>query len=229
MLLLAVEVFAFSFSASFSLRIFGLLTVGLLPRLLNLLVKKDTTYVLFGFHYYVHGMISAISNSRAYTLLFGDSSLIVHYLRFIGYRLNRIVQTGSNFGLAQLHDDPFLCSIGSGTMVSDELAMLNAPMSNSSFVLREVAIGDNNYLGNCINYPSRRQDRRQLPARDQGHGADRRAGARERRAPRIALLRDPAHRRQRHALKIRDQRRGAARSRCPRRRATTWRPWSATS
>jgi non-ribosomal peptide synthetase-like protein len=39
-------------------------------------------------------------------------------------------------------------------MVSDDLAMVNAPMSNSSFVLRDVAIGDHNYLGNCISFPA---------------------------------------------------------------------------
>ncbi len=38
------------------------------------------------------------------------------------------------------------------------------------------------------------QDGRQLPARDEGHGPDRREGPRGRRAARLAQLRDPAHR-----------------------------------
>jgi non-ribosomal peptide synthetase-like protein len=152
--LLAAEVALFSFAAYISFWILGLLAIPIMPRLLNLLLRKDKTYVLFGFHYYVHNMVSALSNSNPYNLLFGDSALIVHYLRLVGYRLNRIVQTGSNFGLMQLHDNPFLCSVGTGTMVSDELAMINAPMSHSSFVLREVAVGDNNYLGNCITFPA---------------------------------------------------------------------------
>ncbi len=151
---LAVEVAVFAFVAAMTLWVLGIVALGTLPRLLNLFLKKDKTYVLFGFHYYVHIMLSAISNSGPYNLLFGDSALIVHYLRFIGYRLNRIVQTGANFGLLQMHDNPFLCDIGTGTMVSDELAMMNASTSNSSFVLRTVTIGDNNYLGNCINYPA---------------------------------------------------------------------------
>src|SRR5205814_9260039 len=46
-----------------------------------------------------------------------------------------------------------LCSIGSGTMVSDGLSMINAHMSATSFQLAESKIGDNNYLGNDIFYP----------------------------------------------------------------------------
>ena len=61
-----------------------------------------------------------------YNLLFGDSSSIVHYLRWIGWNLNKVEQTGSNFGTDQKHDNPFLCEIGSGTMVSDGLSMINA-------------------------------------------------------------------------------------------------------
>src|SRR6185437_10347488 len=94
--------------------------------------------------------VSMFSNSRFYNFVFGDSSWIVYYLRAIGYRLNRVVQTGSNFGVNHKHDNPFLCDIGSGTMVSDGLVMVNAATSNSSFQLRKVKIGDNNYLGNSM-------------------------------------------------------------------------------
>ena len=31
-------------------------------------------------------------------MLFGDSSFIVHYLKRIGWNLNKVEQTGSNFG-----------------------------------------------------------------------------------------------------------------------------------
>jgi non-ribosomal peptide synthetase-like protein len=65
-----------------------------------------------------------------------------------------IVQTGSNFGEEQAHDNPFLCDIGSGTMVSDGLMMSNVMMSNSSFTLGAVKIGANNYLGNYVRYPA---------------------------------------------------------------------------
>ena len=64
------------------------------------------------------------------------------------------MQTGSNFGTDQRHDNPFLCDIGSGTMVSDGLTMINAQMSSTSFKLGKVKIGDHNYLGNNIHYPA---------------------------------------------------------------------------
>ena len=56
-------------------------------------------------------------------------------------------------GTNQRHDNPFLCNIGSGTMVSDGLSMINTHMSATSFQLAEAKIGENNYLGNDIFYP----------------------------------------------------------------------------
>ncbi len=50
---------------------------------------------------------------------------IVHYMRYVGWNLNKVDQTGSNMGTNQQHDNPFLCDIGSGTMVSDGLSMIN--------------------------------------------------------------------------------------------------------
>jgi non-ribosomal peptide synthetase-like protein len=132
----------------------GLLVVVAVPRFLRLFLQENRTYVLYGFHYFVFKALSAISNAPFYNLLFGDSSFIVTYLKVIGYRMNRVVQTGSNFGLDQRHDSPFLCDIGSGTMVSDRLSMINAATSSSSFQLRWVKIGDNNYFGNDIVFPA---------------------------------------------------------------------------
>jgi non-ribosomal peptide synthetase-like protein len=86
-------------------------------------------------------------------MLFGDSSLIIGYLKLVGYKLNKVEQTGSNFGTSQKHENPFLCDIGSGTMVSDGLSMMNVQMSTTSFRVRKVKIGDQNYLGNNIHYP----------------------------------------------------------------------------
>jgi hypothetical protein len=45
----------------------------------------------------------------------------------------------------QKHDNPYLCDIGSGTMVSDGFMMVNTMMSSSSFKLGMVKIGDHNY------------------------------------------------------------------------------------
>jgi non-ribosomal peptide synthetase-like protein len=74
-------------------------------------------------------------------------------MRFVGWNLNKVEQTGSNFGTNQQHDNPFLCDIGSGTMVSDGLSMINMYQSSSSFRLARTRIGDRNYLGNNIHYP----------------------------------------------------------------------------
>ncbi len=63
-------------------------------------------------------------------------------------------QTGSNIGTMQNHDNPLLCKIGTGTMVSDGLTMMNAHMSTSTFRVSATKIGDNNYLGNAIFFPS---------------------------------------------------------------------------
>ena len=98
-------------------------------------------------------IVARFSNSRFLNLLFGDSSAIVHYMRFLGWNLNAVEQTGLNFGTNQQHDNPFLCDIGSGTMVSDGLSMINIHQSSSSFRLVRTCIGDHNYLGNNIHYP----------------------------------------------------------------------------
>jgi non-ribosomal peptide synthetase-like protein len=74
-------------------------------------------------------------------------------MRYVGWNLNKVDQTGSNMGTNQRHDNPFLCNIGSGTMVSDGLSMINVEMSATSFRLAESKIGENNYLGNDIHYP----------------------------------------------------------------------------
>ena len=73
--------------------------------------------------------------------------------------------------------------------------MINAPMSNSSFVLRKVAIGDHNYLGNYINFPAAARTGANCLLATKVMVPDRRPGARERRAARIARFRDPARRR----------------------------------
>lgn len=131
----------------------GLIVIGTVPRLLNLFIEKDRRYPLYGRHYYLFQTIRGLSNSDLFNTMFGDSSYIVYYLKYLGYRVSSAVQTGSNFGTDQSHDNPFLCEIGRGTMVSDGLAMINAHMSSSSFTPREVVIGDNNFIGNNVHYP----------------------------------------------------------------------------
>jgi non-ribosomal peptide synthetase-like protein len=133
----------------------GLLGVVTVPRLLNLAIKAEKVYPLYGFHYWVHRAIGRMSNVNFLVHLFGDSSSIVYYLRAIGYDLSQeVVQTGSNFGSAVKHDNPFLVSIGRGTVIADGLSMVNTDYSNTSFRVSRVTIGADNFLGNGVVYPS---------------------------------------------------------------------------
>jgi non-ribosomal peptide synthetase-like protein len=133
----------------------GLVYVVTVPRLLNVFIKPGKVYPIYGFHYWIHRAIGRISNVNFFIHLFGDSSYIVHYLRAIGYDLSQnVMQTGSNFGLSVKHDNPFLVSIGRGTMIADGLSVVNTQYSNTSFRVARATIGPKNFLGNYIVYPS---------------------------------------------------------------------------
>jgi non-ribosomal peptide synthetase-like protein len=154
LLLLAARTLLASLLGFFGAVALGALGIGVVPRLLNLFLETDKTYVLYGVHYFLQQVVARLSNSAFYNRLFGDSCGVVHYVRWLGYKLNTVVQTGSNFGEDQKHDNPLLCDIGSGTMISDGLRMVNATTSSSSFKLGTVKIGDQNYLGNYVRYPA---------------------------------------------------------------------------
>ncbi|GJF27191.1 Pls/PosA family non-ribosomal peptide synthetase [Streptomyces sp. HO565] len=132
----------------------ALVAVATVPRLLSRLVPPGRTYPLYGFRHAVHRAIVLITNRRALTRLFGDSTCIVHYLRWIGYDLSQVQQTGSNFGTLVKHESPFASRVGTGTMVADGLSLMNADYSNTSFRLSATSIGAHNFLGNRIAYPS---------------------------------------------------------------------------
>jgi non-ribosomal peptide synthetase-like protein len=131
----------------------ALAAVYVIPRLCMRGLRPGVTYPNFGFHYLLQSIIRAVSNSGFLSSLFGDSSAIVAYMRYVGWNLNTVYQTGSNMGSDQKHDNPLLCNIGSGTMVSDGLKMINTYSSATSFQLAESKIGDKNFLGNGISYP----------------------------------------------------------------------------
>ena len=133
----------------------GLLMVGTVPRLLNRFITPGKVYPLYGFHYGIHRLIERLTNRKFFTFKFGDSSFIVHYLRWLGYDLGRVEQTGANFGMELTHDSPHLTSIGTGTMVADSLYILNTEHSSTSFRLSQVSIGAHNFLGNLIAFPPR--------------------------------------------------------------------------
>ena len=132
----------------------GLFTVAALPRLLNLFVKPVAVYPLFGFHDRIHRAIVRLTSLKFYNRLFGDSSFIVYYLRWLGYDLGEVTQTGSNFGTEVGHETPYLSIIGSGTMVADGLSILNADFSTSSFRVSPVYIGGHSFFGNNIAFPA---------------------------------------------------------------------------
>jgi non-ribosomal peptide synthetase-like protein len=132
----------------------GLLVVATVPRLLNLLVKPSAVYPLFGFHDRIHRAIVRLTGVRFFTHLFGDSSFIVYYLRWLGYDLGEVEQTGSNFGTEVGHETPYMSIIGSGTMVADGLTIMNADFSTTSFRISPVYIGGNSFFGNNIAYPA---------------------------------------------------------------------------
>ncbi|MGW1902374.1 Pls/PosA family non-ribosomal peptide synthetase [Streptomyces hirsutus] len=138
----------------FSFVVVGIVVLFTVPRLLNLFVKPGKVYPLYGFHYSMHRAIARITNVKFFTWLFGDSSYIVHYLRGLGYDLSQVEQTGSNFGTEVKHETPYLCSVGSGTMIADGLSIVNADFSSTSFRVSRASIGRHNFLGNNIAYPS---------------------------------------------------------------------------
>jgi non-ribosomal peptide synthetase-like protein len=143
-----------SFVLFFGLVLVGLLVVMTVPRVLNLAIKPDTDYPLYGFHYWAHRAIARLTNVTFFPRLLGDSSYIVPYLRCLGYDLSRVEQTGSNFGLEVKHETPYLVSIGSGTMAADGLSIINADYSSTSFRVSRASIGAHSFLGNYVAYPS---------------------------------------------------------------------------
>ena len=149
-----IEAFAFSVVFFFGALLAGFLAVGIVPRALRVFIKPGSVYPLYGFRYAVHRVIAGLGRQRFLTVLFGDSSYIVHFLTWVGYRLSPVVQTGSNFGSEVRTTNPFLTSVGSGTMVADGLNIVNDEYSNSSFRVSPVAIGPRNFVGNYVNYPA---------------------------------------------------------------------------
>ena len=138
----------------FGFGLLGLLAMVVLPRLLTPLVRPGRTYRLYGFHYLVASAITRLGNSRFFMLMFGDSSAAVGYARSLGYNLGVVEQTGSNFGTEISHDSALLTTVGTGTMLSDGLAIMNSDFSHTSFKMSRIAIGERNFMGNNIALPA---------------------------------------------------------------------------
>ncbi|MGW2600351.1 Pls/PosA family non-ribosomal peptide synthetase [Streptomyces klenkii] len=135
------------------LAVLGPVLVTLLSRALCRLVRPGAVHPLYGVQFALQRATARLTNIVFYNALFGDTSAVVHYLRALGYRLRPFEQTGSNFGMTVKHEVPTLSRIGTGTMVSDGLSLMNAEFSSSSFRAVPAAIGRRNFLGNDIAYP----------------------------------------------------------------------------
>ena len=85
-----------------------------LPRLLNRALRPGQVYPLYGIHHGIQRVIARMTNIGVVMYLFGDSSSIAHYLRWLGYRMPQLEQSGSNFGVETKHESPYLCTVGRG-------------------------------------------------------------------------------------------------------------------
>lgn len=120
------------------------------PRLSFAFLQEGRSYPLYGVRHYLLNVTRVWSNSKFICGLFGDSYFAVPWLRAVGYRFPDAVNTGTNFGMEQKHDVPFLYEFGSGTMVSDGLMAANAEYSAGQFRLGAVRFGKNSFLGNAL-------------------------------------------------------------------------------
>lgn len=124
-----------------------------LPRAARRLVRPGRDYRLYGIHHELFRFIERRTNSRFLNIMFGDSAAILHYLRAVGLRFKRIVQTGSNFGTTQRWDNPYCIDVGAATMVSDGLKLVTATYSGRGFRTDTIRIGDQNFFGNDVDVP----------------------------------------------------------------------------
>jgi len=151
---LAIEALVVSLVLFLGLALIGLLFAGVVTRGLSLFLKPDRVYPLYGFHDRIHRVIARTTRIKFFTYLFGDSSFIVHYLRYLGVDLSRVEQTGSNFGIEVTAANPRLSFVGTGTMVADGLAIINDEVSSTSFSVTRAEVGPRNFLGNDVAYPA---------------------------------------------------------------------------
>src|SRR2546430_8533166 len=122
---LVIEALIFSLVLFFGLALVGLLLTVAVSRVLNAFIKPVTVYPLYGFHDAARRAIARIGRMRIITYLVRDSSYIVHFLQWLGYRLSPVMQTGVNFGTEVMHANPSLSAVGTGTMVADGLHLVN--------------------------------------------------------------------------------------------------------
>ena len=138
----------------FGVLLLGLMVMVTVPRLLSRVVQPGKVYRLYGLRYLAQLLIATLTNSQLLVLLLGDSSFIVGFMRALGYRMTPVVQTGSNLGTQHTHDSPYLTTVGTGTMISDGLKIINMATTSTSFRVDPVVVGPHNFLGNDIAFPA---------------------------------------------------------------------------
>ena len=115
-----------------------------------------------------------LASRACFQILFGDSSAIVHYLSWLGVRQPNVKQTGSNFGIALDYDSPCDVEIGSGSMISDGVTIVNLEVGSGTFRIAPSRIGENCFVGNTVrcSWPQARLGNK-LSHWHQNDGADR--------------------------------------------------------
>ncbi|GAA4032091.1 non-ribosomal peptide synthetase [Arthrobacter methylotrophus] len=143
-----------SFIVLFGSIVTAFVLAATVPRLLALVLVPGKDYPLYGARFGLFRTMQRLTNLKELLKLTGDSSMIVHYLKLLGYKQPNMVQTGSNFGVGLKHDSPTMITVGTGTMVSDGLSIINADYSDTAFRLSPAAIGTKSFFGNNIAYPA---------------------------------------------------------------------------
>jgi non-ribosomal peptide synthetase-like protein len=134
--------------------LFGLAVHLAMPFLLRRLLKAGKVYPMYGPHHLAAQALSLFSFSQGFQTIFGDSSFAVSYFRWLGVAQPEIRQTGSNFGCATAMQSPGDVEVGSGTMISDGLTVVNMELGHGAFRLLPAAIGKSSFVGNVVYYPA---------------------------------------------------------------------------
>lgn len=147
------EVFGLSLAVLVAGYVLALAVHLVVPRLLRWFLVSGKVYRLYGPHHLIAHMLTLFGYAPAFQVLFGDSSAIAHYFKSLGVRQPNMQQTGSNFGTLMAYDSPLDVEIGSGSMISDGLSVINYEMGSGSFRVVPVQLGARCFLGNAIVYP----------------------------------------------------------------------------
>ncbi|WP_336713369.1 Pls/PosA family non-ribosomal peptide synthetase [Arthrobacter sp. USHLN218] len=132
----------------------ALILVATVPRVVQLVLKPDTVYPMFGLRYAAERAVARMTNSRFLPSIFGDSSYVVDFAAALGYKQPNVQQTGSNLGTMFKHDNPYLTEIGTGSMIADGVSFMNTEHSPTSFKMSRAAVGAHSFLGNFVLYPA---------------------------------------------------------------------------